>query len=260
MHANPWQPILLAAVTLPVMWSAPVEEKLAAPTAQQIVDRMQEADAGRSKALYNYTVTRRYVLDNLRFHKNGEIIVQMNYVHPGIKEFEVISEKGSKTVRNQVIRKLIDAEAETARDSSRSSQTRMTTANYEFTLVGTEPLDARTCYVLEASPKTANKYLIRGRIWVDTEDFAIARIEGSPAKNPSIWTRKIEFVHRYEKFGPFWLAVSNVSKAEARIFGQTDVNIEYFDYKINQPPPDASAVGAPPPSPEQPGRAAVSLP
>jgi hypothetical protein len=238
MRASLWiQPVFL----LPVAWSAPVEEKaLPPPTALQIIERMLEADAGRSAALNNYTVTRRYVLDNLRFHKNAEVIVQMMYAHPGTKTFEIISEKGSKTVRNQVIRKLIDAEADTARDSGRS-QIHVTPANYEINLLGTEPLEGRTCYVLDLSPKTTNKFLIRGRIWVDTQDFAIARIEGSPAKNPSIWTRKILFIHRYEKFGPFWLAVSNESKAEARIFGETNVTIEYFDYKINQPPQDASA-------------------
>jgi len=75
--------------------------------------------------------------------------------------------------------------------------------------------------------------MIRGRIWVDAVDFAITRLEGSPAKNPSIWIRSVYVVHRYDRIGKFWLPVTNKSRAEARIFGTNDVGIEYFDYLIN---------------------------
>jgi len=84
--------------------------------------------------------------------------------------------------------------------------------------------------VLEVSPKTKNKFLIRGRVWVDAEDFAITRIEGSPAKNPSFWVRSVQVLHRYQRAGRFWLPALNQSRAQARIFGTTDVAIEYFDY------------------------------
>jgi hypothetical protein len=85
---------------------------------------------------------------------------------------------------------------------------------------------------LEISPKTKNQFMVRGRIWVDAEDFAITRLEGSPAKNPSFWIHSIHVVHRYERIGKFWLPVMNQSRAEARIFGPTEVGIEYFDYLI----------------------------
>jgi hypothetical protein len=88
--------------------------------------------------------------------------------------------------------------------------------------------------VLEISPKTKNKFLIRGRIWVDAEDFAITRIEGSPAKNPSFWINSVQVLHRYERVGRFWLPVVNDSRAQAKIFGRTDVAIEYFGYATNE--------------------------
>ena len=70
-------------------------------------------------------------------------------------------------------------------------------------------------------------------MWVDAEDFAITRIEGKPAKNPSFWVRSSTFVHTYEKFGSFWLAVSNVSQSDALVFGHTSIEIHYSDYEIN---------------------------
>ena len=88
----------------------------------------------------------------------------------------------------------------------------------------------RTAYVLETHPKRKEKYLFRGRIWVDAEDYALVRAEGSPAKNPSFWTNSTHFVQIYQKNGPLWFPRSTQSVTDAHIFGTTDVNIEYFDY------------------------------
>ncbi len=85
-------------------------------------------------------------------------------------------------------------------------------------------------YVLEVRPKRNEKNLFRGRIWVDAEDYALARAEGNPAKKPSFWTKSIHFVQVYEKRGPLWFPLSTQSVTEAHLFGTTDVNIEYFDY------------------------------
>ncbi len=41
--------------------------------------------------------------------------------------------------------------------------------------------------------------LFEGRIYVDKEDFAIARMEGSPAKKPSFWTTDIDFVPEFHR-------------------------------------------------------------
>lgn len=41
-------------------------------------------------------------------------------------------------------------------------------------------------------------------------------------------------MHRYGKTGPFWLPILNHSLAEARIFGSTEVTIEYFGYVLNE--------------------------
>ena len=65
---------------------------------------------------------------------------------------------------------------------------------------------------------------------MDAEDYALARAEGQPAKNPSFWTKSTHFIQIYQKNGPFWFPRSTQSVTDAHIFGATDVNIEYFDY------------------------------
>jgi hypothetical protein len=198
-------------------------------TATEIVERMVRADNERLAALAGYTAMRRYRFENKRVNKRAEMTVRVECDAAGAKKFAVVSETGSGFVRNRIIRKMIDAEAEASQKKDRE-QTRIIPANYEFSLVGTDVPGGRLSYVLEVHPKTENKFLIRGRIWVDAADFAIARIEASPAKSPSFWIRSVRVVHRYERSGRFWLPVMNESRAKARIFGETDVAIEYFDY------------------------------
>ena len=95
--------------------------------------------------------------------------------------------------------------------------------------------------VIDLKPRKESKYLIAGHIWVDAEDYAVIRVEGKPAKNPSFWTKSVHVVHEYGKNGPFWFPGSNRSETDARIFGRADLVIEYFDYAVNSSALSASA-------------------
>jgi hypothetical protein len=201
-------------------------------TTVEVVERMLSADKDRHSTLAGYTSMRRYRFENKRVNKRAEMTVRVTCDNSGAKTFEVVDESGSGLIVNQVLHKMIDAERDASREEERE-QTRIIPANYEFRLVGTDTFEGRGNYVLEVSPKTKSKYLIRGRIWVDAEDFAITRVEGRPARNPSFWVRSAHVVQKYQRTGQFWLPVLNESNAEARIFGPTSVSIEYFDYVPN---------------------------
>ena len=109
-----------------------------------------------------------------RFHKEAEISVRMTYFPPGHKKFEVLSEKGSSTLRQKVLKPMLDAEEEAGRDDVRP-HTRIVAANYDFKLLGVEIQQGRRAYLLEVAPKTRNKFLIGGRVWIDAENFGIMR-------------------------------------------------------------------------------------
>ena len=210
-------------------------------TATEVVDRMVQADNQRLAAFPGYTGTRRYHFENKKLNKRAEMTVHVVCDQTGAKTFEVVAESGSGFVRTRIIRRMIDAEQE-ASQKGEHQQTRIIPQNYDFQLLGTEISDGRPAYVLEISPKTKNQFLVRGRIWVDAEDFAITRVEGSPAKNPSFWIRKVQILHRYQRIGRFWLPVTNQSHAEARIFGANEVGIDYFDYQVSEQHSKASSV------------------
>ena len=52
------------------------------------------------------------------------------------------------------------------------------------------------------------------------------------AKNPSIWTRDVHFVRRYEKHGPLWLPAFLESESRIVIAGVSSLKIEYSNYQI----------------------------
>ncbi len=220
---------LLAALFLLPASAAAANESPSLPTAEEIVARMGSRDLRRQVSIEGYAGMRRYVLDNQHLHKRAEMLVQVQGDPDGTKHFEVVSEDGWKAAHKHVLRKMLESESETSHPEARA-KSRINPENYDFKVAGREVIDGRTAYVLEVSPKRKEKYLFRGRIWVDAEDYALARAEGQPAKNPSFWTKSTHFVQIYQKSGLLWFPRSTQSVTEAHIFGTTDVNIEYFDY------------------------------
>jgi hypothetical protein len=211
---------------------AAVSSVTAQPTATEVVQRMVQAEGLRNTAYVGYTGMRRYTLQNKHFKKPAEALVRVVCTGAGAKSFQVLSVTGSRLIGDRAIRKMIEAEAE-ASQTGEHEQNRILPKNYDFRLLGTEVADGRLNYVLEILPKTNYRFLVRGRIWVDAAEYAITRVEGSPAKNPSFWIRDVQIVLRYSRTGPFWLPLRNESRANARILGKTQLTIDYFDYVVN---------------------------
>ncbi len=196
---------------------------------------MAQMDGWRTSALQQYAVTRRYILHTGNSGSVAEMGVRVNYRYPGRKDFEILWSKGSSAVRDRVFRRLIETELQATRDQMRD-QTRISPANYDFRLVGKDVQDGRPCYILELLPKVKSKFLVRGRIWVDAQDYAVARLEGTPAESASFWLRHLHMVQTYKKIGDFWLAAANHTDTDVRFFGPAQLKIECYDYTINAEP------------------------
>jgi hypothetical protein len=203
------------------------------PTADAVVSKMMERDAQRQAALRGYAAARRYVLENEPHHKRAEMLVRVECLEDGSKQFETVSATGWGGARKHVFPRLLESEKEASLPDSRE-RSRITPKNYSFEMLGTEYINQRQAYVIAISPKTENKYLVQGRIWIDSDEYAIVRIDGKPAKNPSFWIKSAHFVHTYQKSGSFWFPASDESVTDVRIFGPTKLTIEYFDYAPNR--------------------------
>ena len=202
------------------------------PSANEVVAKMMEHDNQRQAALHGYTATRRYVLENSRHHKRAEMLVTVKCLDNGSKQFQTVSATGWGTARNHVFPKLLESESEASLPDVRE-RSRITPENYSFEMVGKDYINGRPAYVIAIAPKTPDKFLVEGKIWVDVDEYAIVRIEGKAAKSPSFWIKSVHFVHTYQKSGLFWFPASDRSVTDVRILGATEVTIEYFDYLPN---------------------------
>jgi hypothetical protein len=92
-------------------------------------------------------------------------------------------------------------------------------------------------------PIVASKFLYRGKIWVDARDFAVAKIEAEPAKNPSMWISRTEIAFTSAKTGDFWLPEQNRSETKVRIGGSAVLTIDYGSYQVDPVAIASSAAG-----------------
>ena len=163
--------------------------------------------------------------------KDAEMVVKVGFRAPNNKEFTVVSQTGSKFIIDRVFKKLLEGEQEAASHDNRHD-TALTRQNYSFELAGYESSPDWDQYVQNLVPRTKNKFLYRGKVWVDARDFAVVRIEAEPGKNPSFWIKKTDIAHRYVKVNDFWLPAENHTESLVRLGGKATLSIEYQDYKI----------------------------
>lgn len=199
---------------------------------EQVVTNLEQRNAQRAAALEEFEGKRIYRMQYRGFpsDKDAEMVVKVLFHAPNSKEFTVVSQTGSKFVIDHVFKKLLEGEQEAAKGDNRHD-TALTRQNYNFELTGYESTNGGQ-YVLKLLPRTRNKFLYRGQIWVDAKDFAVVRIEGEPGKNPSMWIKKTDIAHRYVKVNDFWLPAENHTESFIRLGGKATLSIEYQDYKI----------------------------
>ena len=218
----------------------------AALSADQVVDNLVRRNQERAQALLHSEATRVYRLVYRGFpsDREAEMTVQATYSSPSSKEFKVVSQSGSKLIQDRVFKRLLESEQEAAQPAM-SAQTQLNRNNYEFELAGYEPSETGGQYVLLVTPKRKSKYVYRGKVWVDGNDFAVTHIEAEPAVNPSFWTKRNEIRHDYQKVQSFWLPARNESVSYIRLGGRATLTIEYRDYRVTDARQSGQAQPAP---------------
>ena len=198
---------------------------------EQIVDRMQMHDRVQAETLDGYQAQRHYAIEYRGLFKtlDAKMDVEVNYDATSGKSFQILSESGSHTLCEKVLRRAVDSEKEASRNRSATALTR---TNYKFHLAGNETVNGRPVYILDVEPITPSKFLYRGRIWVDGIDFAVARMEVQPGKNPSFWISRTVIHHTNTDMGGFWLPQQNRSETKVRIGGTAVLTIDYGTYRI----------------------------
>lgn len=211
---------------------------LAPLTVEQVVRNLEQRTKERTQALRRFEGMRVYRLQyrGILGDRDAEMVVKIIYQRPATKDFVVISQSGSKFVVDHIFKKLQEAEREALRPENQKQMT-LNNANYTFALVGYEEVPENARYILSVLPKSKNKFLYQGKIWVDARDFAIVRIQAEPAKSPSFWVKKTLIEHQYAKVNDFWLPAHSRTETEVRLNGRAVLSIEYKDYQIKEADP-----------------------
>lgn len=237
-----WLPVLaLAQMSVAQHPDTPAVTVQPRYSTEQVVDNLVQMNLHRVQALRSYESNRIYKVEYHGFggSRSAEMAVKLKYTSPRSKEFTVESTSGSKLLIDKVLKKLLEAEKE-ALDVEVQRRSALSRDNYNFKLVGVEDTPSGPMYVLTVEPKTKEKFLYRGQIWVDAKDFAVQRLVAEPAKNPSFWTKKSDIEQIYRKVNDFWLPERNHSLSSIRLGGRAELTIEYKDYQITGAAPVAN--------------------
>jgi hypothetical protein len=202
----------------------PVEAKPTPPDLNVILqnmERVQQQNPARSRA---YDVIREYKefrADNRQ--PTATIIAQISYNPHDRNTFKIVQASGNAW-GEKIVRKLLEQEAEPAKAGHGKEISR---ANYDFVFLRLESFGLRREYVLHIVPKRKEKNLLWGQIWVDAATFRIRRVEGVPARSPSIWIKDAYVTLQFGEVNQMWIPVSLDSIATVRLLGRCTLAAHY---------------------------------
>jgi hypothetical protein len=146
-------------------------------------------------------------------------------------QYSIVEESGSSIVRQKVLRAALEGER-FLRANGEIERGALTPSNYEFSGGSEEENLIR----IGIHPKRHDTMLIEGSILLTEPDGDLARIEGSLIKRPSLWTREVHVVRRYERINGIRVPVSMQSTARVVIVGRSTFSMVYESASINGAP------------------------
>ena len=139
------------------------------PDTAEVVQAIERHDQTQANALERYHALRHYKVEYQGFmkHITASMDVELEYDAASGKNFRIVSQSGSHTLCEKVIKRALDSEKDAFQDRGAHA---LSPANYKFQLLGSEKLNGRSSYILQVDPVSGSQYLYRGKIWVDAEE------------------------------------------------------------------------------------------
>lgn len=202
-------------------------------TTQDVVSSMLATRIERQNSLPAYQATRVY---RLTYHGMGHLsagmTVRVEYSGQGATRLTLESETGSSLLRHRGLEPLLEAEQKDAKLSARDGSA-LAPTNYTFRLLDPQPA-SDTSYVLSVIPHSGadrQRFLFRGRIWVNTSDYGVERAAGKSVHTPSFWVRDFDFEYHAKKISGYWLPASEHCVTHLRFVGQAELEVETRDFR-----------------------------
>lgn len=152
-------------------------------------------------------------------------------------EYQIVSERGSDTIRHRVLRAVLEHEQQLV-NSGEGERAELTSENYDFGDVGR---DADGSAYVELKPRRKDMLLVDGRMVISPDGRDLMRVEGRLAKNPSFWTSLVNVVRHYARLGGVRVPVATETTAKVRFAGTAQLEMSYQYESVNGRPVNESA-------------------
>lgn len=180
--------------------------------------------------LHQYRALRRMHAVSERFDHEGWMDAWTELDSHGFR-YQIVSERGSDTVRNRVLRTLLKREQELIANGD-FGRGELTPENYEFGEENSGPDGVR--YIL-IKPKRKDAMLIDGRMVLSPEGDLL-RVEGVLAKNPSFWTSQVHVTRHYARVDGVRVPIATESIAKVKLAGRSRLKVDYEYESVNGRP------------------------
>jgi hypothetical protein len=147
-------------------------------------------------------------------------------------EYQVVSERGSDTIRNRVLRAMLEREQQII-NSGDGTRADLTPENYDFSEGGR---DADGSHYVDITPRRKDVLLVDGRMVLSPDGHELLRVEGRLAKNPSFWTSLVNIVRHYARIGGVQVPVATETTAKVKLAGTSQLEVHYEYEMVNGRP------------------------
>ena len=190
----------------------------------------QKVAVARTPALNQYRALRRMHAASEKFKQEGWMEVWTE-LDGRTFSYEIVSERGSETIRNKVMKAMLEREKELVADGD-PGRSELTSENYEF---AAETIGPGCKYIL-IKPKRKDSLLVDGRMVLSEDGRDLLRVEGKLSKNPSFWTSLVNVVRRYARLDGVRVPIATESTAKVKFVGDSKLRVEYEYETINGQP------------------------
>jgi hypothetical protein len=234
--------VVALSLTATLVAQEPEPREPAAPGETALIERFLSHEV---EPVVRYRATRRLEAENGRFNVKGwmEVVTELS-PETGFT-WTVVDEGGSGYIRNKVLRKTLEGEAQAVRENQ-PAKAALNETNYTFSVTpAVEPKAKEKSKAVAAdtpvdgharlfiTPKRKEMMLVNGAVTVAQADADLVQVEGRLAKTPSFWTRSVDIVRRYARVGGIRVPVLTESTANVRIAGRSEFRMTYEYQMIN---------------------------
>jgi hypothetical protein len=216
---------LLAAVLLGF---DPLDASTTALADHGAVSRFLQSDR---PALTSYRARRHLEASTRGGAMQASLDAWTNLAADGAFSFEIIHESGSDLIRAHVLRAAL-IEEQRARRASELEAAALTPINYELN-AGEAVGDLLRINLV---PRRRSRMLIAGTAFVTRDASDLVRVEGTLAKRPSFWTRRVEVTRCYRRISGVRVPVDMRSTADVMLVGTSAFSMTYDYAMINERP------------------------